>query len=304
MPESATGTAERYLPLYEAKMIHHYDHRWATYDGTVTRDVTDAEKADPEFLALPRYWVAEANVSAQTVGWDHGWLLGWRRNARNTDLRTMIAGVISAAAGDSLFLALPEGALTVVGPLVAVFGSFVLDFVARQKVGGINMSFYFAEQFPVLTPESLGGVIADFINPRVLEITYTATDLEGFAADVGFDGPPFQWVNARRALIRAELDAMMFRIYGIERADVEYIMETFPVVRRRDEDRFREYRTKRLILERFDALVAAEIADVPYETPLDPPPGVAGGGGSSIRSHRSGIITGSCCRYPRLRDRL
>ena len=53
---------EAYLPLYEAKMMHHFDHRWATYEGTDTRDVTQTEKGDPDFLALPRYWVDEAEV--------------------------------------------------------------------------------------------------------------------------------------------------------------------------------------------------------------------------------------------------
>jgi hypothetical protein len=47
------------LPLHEAKMIHHFDHRWATYDGTDIRDTTLAEKQDPNFATLPRYWVAE-----------------------------------------------------------------------------------------------------------------------------------------------------------------------------------------------------------------------------------------------------
>ncbi|HIY40740.1 MAG TPA: N-6 DNA methylase, partial [Candidatus Nocardiopsis merdipullorum] len=40
---------KRMLPLYEAKMLHHYDHRWATYneDGS-TRDFTLEEKQDPD----------------------------------------------------------------------------------------------------------------------------------------------------------------------------------------------------------------------------------------------------------------
>ena len=65
----------------------------------------------------------------------------------------------------------------------------------------------------------------------------------------------------------------MFRLYGIERDDVDYILDTFPIVRRHDEQRFGEYRTKRLILERYDAMVAADVAGREYETPLDPPPG-------------------------------
>ena len=50
-------------------------------------------------------------------------------------------------------------------------------------------------------------------------------------------------------------------------------METFPIVLRRDEERFGEYRTKRLILERYHAMAAADANGRDYETPLDPPPG-------------------------------
>ena len=56
----------RYVPLYEAKMIHHYDHRWATYEGEDeeqgVRDVTLEEKQDPNFEPTPRYWVPEDEV--------------------------------------------------------------------------------------------------------------------------------------------------------------------------------------------------------------------------------------------------
>src|SRR5512135_362277 len=85
--------AERMLPLYEAKMLHHYDHRWATYqsDGT-TRDVTLAEKQQPDLAVLPRYWVREAEVDARLAGrWDRGWLLGWRDITNSTNERTTIA---------------------------------------------------------------------------------------------------------------------------------------------------------------------------------------------------------------------
>jgi hypothetical protein len=58
------------LPLYEAKMIHQYDHRWATYRrGTggnpETSDLTLAEKSDPTTTANPRYWVPEDAVFAR-----------------------------------------------------------------------------------------------------------------------------------------------------------------------------------------------------------------------------------------------
>ena len=65
--EMAAGP-ERRVPLYEAKMIHHFDHRWATYGGGSSddeegaRDCTLAEKQNPDFEPSPRYWVPEDEV--------------------------------------------------------------------------------------------------------------------------------------------------------------------------------------------------------------------------------------------------
>ena len=58
--------------------------------------------------------------------------------------------------------------------------------------------------------------------------------MAAFAPDLGDDGPPFRWDEERRFAMRAELDAAFFHLYGIERDDVDYIMETFPIVKRKD----------------------------------------------------------------------
>ena len=52
----------RMVPLYEAKMIHHFDHRWATYVGTETRDIEVKEKSDQNFEAEPRYWISDSKL--------------------------------------------------------------------------------------------------------------------------------------------------------------------------------------------------------------------------------------------------
>ena len=64
---------ERYLPLYEAKLFHQYDHRFATFDGVSpesirggnARQMTPGEKADPETFIVPRYWVPAGDVSSR-----------------------------------------------------------------------------------------------------------------------------------------------------------------------------------------------------------------------------------------------
>ena len=116
---------------------------------------------------------------------------------------------------------------------------------------------------------------ADWIRQRVLELSFTAWDMEAFARDLGDDGPPFRWDEERRTYIRAELDAAYFHLYGLERDEVEHVMDSFDALRRREEkpQNLGEFRTKRLILERYDAMAEATRTGEPYQTILDPPPG-------------------------------
>ncbi len=87
---------------------------------------------------------------------------------------------------------------------------------------------------------------------RTLELTYTAWDLEPFAKNCGYNGPPFRRNEERRFLLRCEVGATYFHLYGIERDDVDYIMEMFPIVKCRDEQKYSDYRTKRVILESYN----------------------------------------------------
>ena len=74
-------------------------------------------------------------------------------------------------------------------------------------------------------------------------------------------------------MMRAELDAAMFHVYGLTRPEVEHVLDSFFVVRKYEERDHGEFRTKRLVLERYDAMQTAIDTGIPYETPLDPPPG-------------------------------
>ena len=89
----------RYLPLYEAKMVHHYDHRFATYDtdGEMVRNTTESEKADPHFAPLPRYWVNEWEVVLRTADVPQDLIKSLKKeDAEKLDkaLRTWLAGLL------------------------------------------------------------------------------------------------------------------------------------------------------------------------------------------------------------------
>ena len=56
-----------YLPLYEGKMAHHFDHRWASYKAGDFAAFPLSSKRDPDAFSLPRYWVAENEVDERLV---------------------------------------------------------------------------------------------------------------------------------------------------------------------------------------------------------------------------------------------
>ena len=201
------------------------------------------------------------------------WLMGWRDITNATNERTVIAAVVPrVGVGNNLPLLFPDAALARRTPaLLGNLSTFVLDFVARHKVGGVHLNFFITKQLPVLPPDAYTDADLAFIVPRVLELTYTARDLKPWAEALGYDGPPFPFDPDRRARLRAELDAYYARLYGLTREELCYILdpasvmgddypsETFRVLKQNEERAFGEYRTQRLVLEAWDALERGEL---------------------------------------------
>lgn len=296
------------VPLYEAKMIHQFDHRWATYAGVRaggddaesegSRNTTEGEKADSRFVVTPRYWVEKSEVDARLNDfvWNRGWLLGFRDITNATNERTVIAAIFaSCGVGNKLpiiFSSVGKTSPAKVTALVANLSALVLDFTARHKVGGTNLNFFIGKQLAVLPPDSYRAGDLSFIVPRVLELTYTAHDIESFyddlvAEDLLFDprkgsdrGQPFLWNPQRRAQLRAELDAYYARLYGLTRDELRYILdpadvmgqdypsETFRVLKEKEIRQFGEYRTRRLVLEAWDALESQRMTVAPTVRPV------------------------------------
>ena len=183
--------------------------------------------------------------------------------------------------------------------------SLTFDYLARQKIGGNNFCHFIFEQLPVIPPNRYTSADLAFIVPRVLELTYTAWDIKAFADDVWRDAddsmktllrqqseentavtgghewappewaeidpdgiplPPFKWDEDRRAVLRAELDALYARLYGLTRDELRYILdpadvygpdfpgETFRVLKEKEIKKYGEYWTRRLVLEAWDRM--------------------------------------------------
>lgn len=241
------------------------------------------------------------------------WLLGFRNVARSTDERTAIFGIIPfAGVGHSMPLLYVKNAnVTTSLILVANFFSIVFDWVVRQKVAGVNFSYFYIKQLPIIDRTKVHNAHKLLIIPTVLELTYTAWDIKPFADDLWNDADdnlklalrrqwkgnavstgghswtppewcadyglsqdettgcplsPFKWDEERRAMLKAELDAIYAKLYGLNTEELRYILdpqdvygpdfpgETFRVLKEKEIKQFGEYRTRRLVLEAWERL--------------------------------------------------
>jgi hypothetical protein len=281
--------ASEYVPLYEAKMLSHFDDRFATYRNATQAQLnvgalprlSDSDHDDPNLEPLARYWVDRSEVASKLTGrWDRGWVLGWRDITKAEQMRTFIPSVLpKSAVGNKFplaFLADPARA-----PLLhAVWSALVFDFVARQKLSGLSMNYFVVKQLACAMPSTFDKAtswqrdltLADWVRSYVLELSYTSWRLKPYAVDLGDDGPPFRWNQERRGSLRADLDAAFLHVYGLTREEAEHVLDSFPVVRKYDERDYGEFRTKRLVLEAYDRMATATanggagwqpLADVP-----------------------------------------
>lgn len=282
-----------FLPLYEAKMLTHFDHRFATYrdateaqvnKGTLPRP-TSEQHNDPDMEPLARYWVARTEIAkVLKERWDRDWLLGWRGIARASDVRTFAPSVLpTAAVGDTFLLAFP--AERAYGPLLhAAWSSLVFDYVSRQKISGASLKSFTVKQLACPIPATFAEPaswqpdrsLAEWVLPYVLELSYTSWRLQPYAQEMGDDGPPFRWDPERRALLRADLDAAFLHVYGLTRPEAEHVLDSFFVVRKYEERDHGEFRTRRLVLDAYDRMAAAIARHGDGWTSLAPTPAGSG----------------------------
>ena len=271
---------ETYIPLFEAKMMQIYDHRFGSYpEGKIddTRALprpSEEQMRDQSFEVNPRYFVQLNEVNKRLSEWTRSWLLVFRMLSNHSNVRRFLPGFLPRIGlGNSIGLIRPTHSSDIesIICLGATLSSLVVDAIARWKISGTNINFFYVKQLAVLPPSSFTTRIRKFIVPRVLELTYTSHSMKPFAEDLGYTGPPFRWDEDRRALLRAELDAWIAKLYGLTRDELRYILdpadimgpdypsETFRVLKENEKKRFGEYLTQRLVLDAWDRIERGEL---------------------------------------------
>ena len=245
-----------YVPLYEGKMIWHYNHHYGTWptEGERPNSIntpTEDELANPNSCIMPWYWVPLAAVKDSLVKydkdgnvvweWKHKWLFAFRDITNTMTERTFIIAPIPDAfgVGNTATLLFAERGCMPGATLYGMMSSLVFDYTTRQKIGGTHASINYVKQFPVLTPDQIPSAMQWQIVKRVAELCYFNHDMDGWASELWEEmneeqraalpqlGAQQPWIYnpERRAILQAELDAIFAHLYGLNTEDLVYILD-------------------------------------------------------------------------------
>lgn len=251
-----TVDGEIYVPLYEGKMIWHYNHHFGSWptEGERPNSIntpSEDELAKPVSCIMPWYWVPLSAVNDRLVKydkdgnvvweWKHKWLFAFRDIARGVDMRTFIIAPIPDAfgVGHTATLLYAERGCMPGASLYGMMSSLIFDYTTRQKIGGTHVSISFVKQFPVLTPDQIPSAMQWQIVKRVAELCYFNHDMDGWASELWEEmseeqrmelpqlGNQQPWIYnpERRAILQAELDAIFAHLYGLNTEDLVYILD-------------------------------------------------------------------------------
>lgn len=251
-----TTDGTTYVPLYEGKMIWHYNHHYGSWPtegerpNSINMPSLD-ELSNPNSHIMPWYWVPLSTVKDRLVKydkdgnvvweWKHKWLFAFRDIARGVDMRTFIIAPIPDAkgVGHTATLLYVERGCMPGASLYGMMSSLIFDYCSRQKIGGTHASINYVKQFPVLTPEQIPSAMQWQIVKRVAELCYFNHDMDGWASELWDEmneeqrselpqlGAQQPWIYnpERRAILQAELDAIFAHLYGLNTEELRYILD-------------------------------------------------------------------------------
>ncbi|MCX6908360.1 MAG: hypothetical protein NTY01_10000 [Verrucomicrobia bacterium] len=229
--------------VFEGGMIWQFDHRYSE----------------------PRYWVKEADLREPFLGKRIKRIeelnhlpkdlrndyevdrIAIRKIASNTNERTLIAALIPpySFAGNSLSVHFPfhhtkdnYNDLRFSGPetlaIIAELNSFVLDYVLRSRMT-TNLNLFYLYQLPVPRLTAADAAFGPIVQ-RAAQLICTTPEFDALAKEASaalklpLSAMKGATAAATRARLRAELDALIARLYDLTEEEFTHILTTFPLV--------------------------------------------------------------------------
>ncbi len=233
---------EEYAPVYEGKLIHQYDHRFATFDGipvekrfgikAATNTPTAAKWVRRDFEIIPRYWVRrevfEENTNARRINTD--WNVAFRDTTNViSNFRTAVGCIVGRTAFN---YKCPNIVINGGNPVdsalfLSLFNSTPYDYLLRQKFYGANLTKSMLLQTFVVNKENVTSW-KDQLLDAVAALTNTSDSVTEFCRKLHRDHLSATDLRQRLEL-RAWIDALYFNLFGFEIDEVDYVFQTFPI---------------------------------------------------------------------------
>lgn len=256
------------IAVYEGRMVAHYDHRAKGYrSGRGRKAVWEPLAFGSEGKVVDPQWrLAPTKLPAKLEQRYDRYRIGFCDVASPTNERTLVAALIPSGVvcGHKVPTIVFEGGGALDYALwLGLANTFVMDFLARMKVS-LSMTYTVLDSLPFvrsLEPEDVA-----FVARRVARLTGAGAGVAQFSTDV--DAALRERGVAAQALTEAlepeqrlrltsELEAFFaLRCHGLSRDELAHVLDSFLIVRRKDTQAHGEYRTQRVILECYDAMVS------------------------------------------------
>ncbi|MEC9357549.1 MAG: N-6 DNA methylase [Pseudomonadota bacterium] len=263
------------LPVFEGRMIDTYDYRAKGYRSGRGRaaEWVDLAFGDPTKSVQPQ-WCVKADVVPDKLA-DRVWQyrIGFCDVASPTNSRSLVAALIPAGAvcGHKVpTVAFENGDA---GDLLLWLGTanaLCMDFLVRKKIA-LTMSYTVMDSLPF--PRGWHTIPdAPRICERVFRLACAGDEMNDFRKTFHEQYPSSRQLHPceepdERAQLMAEINVLVARsLFGLTRDQMRYILdptdvvgedcgvETFRALRNGEMRQHGEYRTRRLVLEAWDAL--------------------------------------------------
>jgi hypothetical protein len=258
------------LPVYEGRMVDNFDHRAKTYESGHGNSAVwiKREFGDPAKAIVPQWRVLRDKIPEKLGNRCDTFRLGFNHVTNPRNERTFMSTLIppGTICGNAVpTISFDVGYEWAYLPWLAVANSFVMDALLRRKLTSPNLTCSVLDSLPFPRP-ALADKLVELFAPLVLRLICTAVEMTPFwnqIAELGLVGPiPDNSIPSSallspssRAQVRAELDALVaVRVFGLDRQKISDQLETFDVLRRREELAFGQFLTMRQILKAVDKL--------------------------------------------------
>jgi hypothetical protein len=251
----------KYYGLYESKLIHQFNHRFSTFEQSSQEDISSGNSSylTEEFEVnrnksiFCRYYISKEITEKFYKKHDYPYsaIIAIRMISRPTDERTLIGAFVPRLAfsnSTNLILGKKKESLII---LLANINSFVCDFVCRKRMGGVNLNLWNLNQLPIIEQDLISDNLKNKIISNVISLSDTAEDLQDFFNDFSVV-ERVRWDKNLRFQLQCELDAIFAHLYCLEKDELDYILETFLIVKRKDVEKYHNYRTKEIILKLYN----------------------------------------------------